>query len=90
MGEDQDDEKTHALHRLQNPDVPRTTLAALMGPGNTAPKPTDLERLKKAWSTASPDAREQFISWLSSQSWRHSRCVQAKRRWLTGMRNWGD
>ena len=27
---------------------------------------------------------------LSSQSWRHSRCVQAKRRWLTGMRNWGD
>ena len=58
VGEDQDDEKTHGLHRLQNPDVPRTTLAALMGPGNTAPKPTDLERLKKAWSTASPeDAR---------------------------------
>ena len=27
---------------------------------------------------------------VSSQSWRHSRCVQAKRRWLTGMRNWGD
>ena len=27
---------------------------------------------------------------MSSQSCRHSRWVQAKRRWLTGMRNWDD
>ena len=62
-------DKKSVLLQLQNPDVPPSTLAQLVRRSRAAPAPDRIERMKKAWQTAAPEEREQFLSWLSANGW---------------------
>ena len=64
-----DSDKQRVLLQLQDPAVPRSSLPALMGPQPGPARPTDLQRLKKAWDGAAPETREKFFSWLENNGW---------------------
>ena len=64
--------KKRALRQLLKPDVPNTTLAALMGKPNRVAPPPNLARLKKMLSDAAPETREQFFKWLQASGWINS------------------
>ena len=62
-------DKKRALLQLQNPDVPRSSLARLMGPPPAPSKPDRVQRLQREWSAASSDERRQFFSWIQASGW---------------------
>ena len=62
-------DKKRALLQLQNPDVPRSSLARLMGPPPTPSKPDRVQHLQREWSAASSDERHKFLSWIRASGW---------------------